>query len=367
MTRTKTQKLRAALARTVAIPVPLRKPASQRRRRRARALVPVPVNDFALRYAKTIIDPWEFGPMRVGFGTLSTTSLGVAYWRGTIAVNATDGSFGLMLLPDCENMVQICTAGGGTATWTSQPASNQAVLAGQMQAARVVSGGLRVMPLQASTVAPGVLYAGALPGSTKSQVNAMIITNINNLASSEVGIAGRGARVVTLPEDPNSYALSYNVLNGYASTTVVGSTIPYICGTGYAGGTNILVEAVLNLEGSPNVGNLSAYAGVNPDDIDTSGPEAFTNLETLAGFVKKAVGSDVVMDAVEGLATLSHPILGQSVRVARSAFGGGTSYRRGRDTPPFIVNSVDPELEIIGASASATSAQQTRMLQRLHP
>ena len=107
-------------------------------------------------------DPWEHGPINLGYGTLVETVKMTGYARGSITVNA-DGTFAVLVLPQTSAMVYTNVSGSAGTTWVSNAAYNQSALAAQAIEARITSGGLRIFALFPETASSGVLFAGSFP------------------------------------------------------------------------------------------------------------------------------------------------------------------------------------------------------------
>jgi hypothetical protein len=248
-----------------------------------------------------------------------------SYLRNSFVVNA-DGSFGVALLPSNTNMVITNVSGAGGTTWTNNAASNGSAVNSQMVAARVVSGGLRVFTLFPETSSSGVLFAGSMPGFPITSFSAFTPTSLSSTSTSELGIGKRGARAVMLPIDMSAFNMTSTTLAAPSLTAVLSSTFPYVCGLGFPTGTVVWYEAVLNLEGVPQIGTTGV--GVDADRKEPTASDYFATPERLMRAASGLLTQTVVMDAVQGMASLVSPTTGRLISNVRSAFGGGSNFSR---------------------------------------
>jgi hypothetical protein len=280
-------------------------------------------DQYARTFASALIDPWEAGPMKLGFNCFTETVLATAYLRSSFVVNA-DGTFALVLVPSATGMVLSNISGSAGVTWVQSDASNRAAVLVQGTEGRVTSGGIRLFALFPETSAPGVLFGGLIPTTNVSLLTAMAPVSFTTLSSAEVGIGSKGARAVLLPQDPDSYVFSTPTVTGYTTTVPITSSIPFITGTSFPVGTVIWYEAVLNLELLPSVS--SGSVGAMP--LSSSSDVASTHFPTPLGLWNAArpyLTSSVVMDATQGLLSMAAPRI---ARALGSSFGGGAGFRR---------------------------------------
>lgn len=276
-------------------------------------------------YVKSLVDPWEKGPMNLGYGTLIDTVLGTAYVRNSITVNA-DGSFGIAMQPSVAGMVLTNVSGAAGVVWTTSSASNTSSINNQMTEARVVSGGIRIFCLFPETASSGVLFGGSLPGIQNATFIGYSTQSLSQLSTSELGIGKRGARSTMLPIDMTAFNMSSATTLGYNGGVMQPWTAPYICGLGFPAATIVWYEAVLNIEGVPV--STSSAIGI---DADTPGPRAsdyFVTPERLMRAAGGLITQTVVMDAVQGLVSMANPRAGRLLGSVRSTFGGGSHFRQ---------------------------------------
>jgi len=288
----------------------------------------IPRNSPLLDWARTIADPWQYGPVKLGYNTMVETTLASAFLRTSFQVG-TDGSFSLILNPCVTNMVWLSTGGLNTATYTALSAADSVGIGQQLAGARVISGGIRAIALFPETAASGVLVSGAfsfIPSGLWS--SNLTPASMFQQPTANLGYGGKGARTVILPIDNSAQEFSAPVSNavGFGSTVNIPYTVPYIAGQGFPVGTIIWYEAILNLEGLPSTG--SSAIGINVDSIpQIAGTPASSGktYELAANWVRRAIGSPTVMEGAAGLLDgYGYHSLSNFVR---SAFGSGHNSR----------------------------------------
>lgn len=232
-------------------------------------------------YLKTLLDPFLHGPVRLGFGTLIPTNTATLYVRGTVLTNATDGSFSIFLNPSGNSGanfggVYTNNAGASTATYSRQAWVNQSVVQALGTETRVVSGGLRCLPLQALTAAPGQLFVGSLPCDNQSNLASWTPTQMSNHPLSQMGDGRNGCFVTVRPNDLDSFIFyNSNLLGAANSSNYTYNSIPFIGGLGFPLGITVYWEAVLNIEIIPG------YAYTTTNFI---GEEVIAEKSTVADF-----------------------------------------------------------------------------------
>lgn len=270
-------------------------------------------DSFAVDYARTLSNPFEYGPLKLGFNTMVPTVLAAGYARSTLTVNA-DGSFGLLASPMAGNMFSTCNAGAAVATWVDGACQNYAALQGQLDTARVVSFGIRCFCLFPETSASGVLFAGQLVGDSLTDYK-LAINTLSALPSATLGLGTKGALAVGLPVDLGATEFFQTTLNGSVSAVNDWST-PFICGRGFPAGTIVWFEVVLNLEGLP----LNSLSTIGIDESD-SPARKFSNFESFYHSARTLFKSPVIMDAAEGIMNFISPSLGAVTRSIRNSLG----------------------------------------------
>lgn len=276
---------------TVAVTVAAKKKASAPRNRRNRRGQPTSISPAAAAlscYLKTLRDPWQYAGCRIGFGTMVSTNLTTAYYRAVINGNA-DGTCAFALFPSLINMINYSIAGAAVATWGANNASNTSALQTANYEYRVVSGGLRCLPQVAGTAAPGLAYVGSLPAVNTNQLTATTINTMINNPAFHIGYAAPGASALVMPIDPASFQFTASIQGGYAGGIDAASSVPVIIFTGLPATCPVLVEGVLNLEGT--VGLLSSGSTSTPGEAAESDSLAdhFPSLDAMWAAAKRLV------------------------------------------------------------------------------
>jgi hypothetical protein len=306
------------------LPVSRRPPRNRRARIRQTG-----INPATQAYLNTLRDPFEYPPVRVGFGTMVPTDLYTYYQRFTFTVG-TDGSFSVLLMPVSKYGVStgaLLVQPSKTANFTTASAnsySNIAALdtttAGCM--ARVVSCGVRVIPQVPSTSAPGICYAGDIATMTPNECLGYTPTALSGLPNFTIGRAMEGASVVSRPVDPSSYQFEGSIINGGASVfpdQSFTSSTPVIIMTGLPAGSTVLIEAVLNVETirGPLGASLTLSSPERRNAVDPGLSSVYSNVESLW---------HTVMEYIPSSATVN-----QGASIARAV---GSIYRRVQGVSP---------------------------------
>jgi len=281
----------------------------------------------ALGYVRTLEDPYEFPPVKIGFNCLVPSILATGYMRYSFDVNA-DGSFSVLWKPTISDNVSVNNAGANvTPVYTGLTSSNSAAITTQMAMARVVSGGVRLFALFPQTSAPGVLVAGSTASVAFSQMTPVTPNGMMNLSSSILGIGSHGTSVTTRPTDIAATVFGSDPLTGYVNTYIPAHTTCYIGGVNFPAGTKIWLESVINLEGLPrpftNAIGISSSDSVPRNDLLNS----FPSFEQMITSVTSVLPSSVLMDAAAAVGLIS-PNTGRLVNKAMHAFG---NHRAGRN------------------------------------
>jgi len=206
--------------------------------------------ESARHYINSLNNPFEHSGVRLGWGTLVPSSLYTAYYRGTITTNV-DGSFALAQLPSSgTNTLNLFynVSGASTATWVPVAYTNATALASVMTEARIVSGGIKVLPQIAATAVPGALFAGSIPSMTNTIVTSATPQQLASSPHCKIGYGATGASAVIHPLDPNSFVFANSTAIGLTGGTLAQSSTPVIAGTGFPASTLVYFEAVLNME-----------------------------------------------------------------------------------------------------------------------
>lgn len=229
-----------------------------KRKNRRRRLRQSPLAPTAERgYIATLNDPFEYPPVRLGFGSMCPTGVGTVYQRSTFTTNA-DGSFTLALAPHLNSGL---TASQGpillntgsfnvTTGWSNANFANASAYASIMSEARVVSFGIKVMPTIPLTAQPGVLYVGSVNGLTYGAITGTTTNAFANAPAMKVGLAapGESAWATGRPEDPEAFVFRYDIAHYPDIARDLTFSVPVICGTDFSAGASMHFEAVINFE-----------------------------------------------------------------------------------------------------------------------
>jgi len=211
------------------------------------------------QYTKSLINPFEYSGVPLGWGTMVPTSLNTCYYRVDLTTNA-DGSITVMAVPNNANLFYYNASGAVGTTWTPLSAGDNAAVTANYSAGRVISLGIRAIPSIAMTSAPGYVFGGALPYGTNTLVNTLSNIDMEMLPQTQfLGCSLGGASCTGRPVDVSSYEFYPQVVNntGWTGGTVFPFSCPYITFLGLPATTHIQVEIILNFEGLP----LVAHAG----------------------------------------------------------------------------------------------------------
>lgn len=217
-------------------------------------------------FINTLNDPFNHGPVKLGFGCMTSSQTATAYYRGSFTANA-DGSFAVFMAPSCAfsaDPIQTNASGISGTTWIGHQFTNKTAIQAAYQSARVVSGGIRVFCRQALTSAPGILFSGSLPSCTIAQAVALSPTAISNNQMFEMGSSISGATALTRPTSLQAYEFSPQTLDCGIYEIHPNSTV-FVSGLGLPASTPIYYEAVLNFEAlCCNVGTGMLLAAQEP-------------------------------------------------------------------------------------------------------
>jgi len=211
-------------------------------------------------YIDTLRDPFQHGPLRLGFGTMVPTTVGTAFLRTSITSH-TDGSFGAVLFPSLGSVnsaVATQISGAGSFSWAFTPYANLANVTSLFDECRVVSAGIRVMPLTAPGGIPGVLYTGSISTTSSASFILNNITGLSNLPNTEFGPGDKGATMTYRPTDFSSYEFNENVKTHTNTGWVWNGSCPFIVGKNFPASTIVIIEFVINLEGISGTGATAA-------------------------------------------------------------------------------------------------------------
>jgi hypothetical protein len=305
------------------------------RKARKRVQRTTPGVDLLRDYVNTLRDPFEHGAVKLGWGCYSPTELATLWYRGSFTTNATDGSFAVMIMPTGSgsgSVGPIATNAGGinTSTWAATAWSNLTPVQNMLNAARIVSVGVKCYPQVAATSAPGFVYSGCIPNSSYTAAAALTPNQYSQQPYLKFGQGSCGAIATGRPVDPTSYEFYTTLVSatGYPVGTSLPFTIPIVVFTGLPVASTVLVEAVLNLEGLPDQQTSTvALEMTGEGGYDSSSPtlaDAFPNMESMMRSVKASVGPTGTIDSISNLISR-----GSSAAIRAAAHGVGTAFSGG--------------------------------------
>jgi hypothetical protein len=237
-----------------------RKPAKRSKRRarrvaRARRSL-APTAPMLHDYCRALLEPWCCPPTYSPVPTVVQSFPARAVIRQSYFTHA-DGTFAAALFPTLNangaGSAGLYTNNSGAAgtTWTARPFTNAALIFGAASEARIVSYGMRIQTQVPATAAPGFSYAGSLPGLNLNTVAGLTTNDPIGWPTMKSGTARHGAFSVGRPLDMDAYNFDYEHVLAVSAATF-DWTVPIITFTGLPATSVVLVEAVLNLECTPN-------------------------------------------------------------------------------------------------------------------
>jgi len=273
-------------------------------------------------YIRSLLDPFEYRGCRLGWGTMVPTQLASAYLRTTVTANA-DGSLGLLAYPNAVNMLSVFAGGAAVAAATSSVnATDAAAIAANFDTGRPISIGIRAIPSIALTSAPGFCYAGALPGMTNTSANALTVNDLVAFPTSILaGNAVTSGSSTGRPQDLNSFTFLAQAVNasGFAGTTPLPFSVPYLAYTGMPAGATVSVEVVFNFEGIELLAHSAAGLGTGEVAETSLLSNAWNSIESMWSSVKQVLPPPG--RAMEAIAALDARFPNVKGRVASNMLG----------------------------------------------
>jgi len=231
-------------------------------------------NSMTAQYYKTLVDPFEYSGVRLGWGCMVPTTIAQAYIRGTAQSNI-DGSLTILALPQAVNTGLFWSSSHSTVNFSGTiNSTDSAAIAASFSMGRVISIGVKAIPSVALTSAPGFCYAGALPFSTANNLALLSTDDFVALPTTNFcGTAIGGCSSTGRPIDVFSYEFFPAVTNGtgFAAASVYPFSLPYVTFTGLGGGggaVTVNFQICVNFEAVEVVGHATGGIGVG----DVAGP-----------------------------------------------------------------------------------------------
>jgi len=284
-------------------------PERRTKRRRASNLLgvkrgPAWLSTVAGSYLRSLNDPFQYDGVRLGYNTMVPTELATLYFRGVATCNS-DGSWSAIALPAPQVSGQAPVLnnpnGIGSTIWNVGPYSNAAAVSPIMNEFRVVSIGLRALPLVAAVSIPGIAYAGSIPITNFDNAAVMTSSALAALPTSVWSNSNDGVTVVGRPIDNASF--EFRAFTQPTSVNLPFSA-PYVTFQGLPTGTRIIYEVCFNIEGIRDftIGGVSAINA--HDSANSSGPtvsDYFPTFEsawkTLRGYLDNPASFTSDLDA----------------------------------------------------------------------
>lgn len=297
-------------------------------------------DDCVRAYLDTLSNPFDYPPVRLGFGCLVPSDLTTAYFRNPIAA-AADGTIAFLLFPSLgyTNAPIWYNNGGLTSTtWTGMNFTNAAALHALMNEARVVSHGIRLIPQIPATSAPGYAYAGTLPTAAAAGIATRNPQALITLPSLAMGMATGGCSVTGRPIDPDSFTFHHFTVAGYGVNDLSTSSCPLIVLTNLPPGASVLCSAVMNLESIRSLENDAAVM-TGTQQRPAPGPtlsDRFASIEQMWSTVSSSLPS---VETLNVGASILNRVAGTAYAVNR-ALGGDRARLFGHIYPPMRIEEV---------------------------
>jgi hypothetical protein len=266
-------------------------PPINNRRRRGNSQGPL-----AIEYARSLADPFDVAPPRLGYGSLIPLSKSSMFLRSIIST-AAGTPYNMFVVGGAVNQMlavyPVSTA--GTAFSAASPsyynAANMTSIGSRFQTARVVTGGTRLRVINAATTVPPILFGGLIfdslsnlltltPVQLTSQDQMRPISNVNN-----------SLEVLYRPSDLSDFNLSGGVVNASAPRSAT-QAYPYL--VFYVQGAvsfATILESIFHIEGN------SGVDVVGEDESDSLADE-LANVESAYRTIIPLIGNTPVHDLV---------------------------------------------------------------------
>jgi len=224
-------------------------------------------------YFKSLVNPFEYSPPKLGWGCMIPSTIVQAYIRTSVTAS-TDGSLLIYVIPCVTAGVIVGNGGINTAPVSSSNFFNSAAIIANCGEGRIVSVGLRAVPDIALTSVPGAVYTGATVPSTFAALSTLTPNDFTQLPTSHMSRGLEGGSSTGRPIDPDSFTFFAPVVdsNGWESSANMNSSIPfsvpYISFAGLPASAVVYYEAVINIEATQAI--LHNSGPVLPDSDGTS-------------------------------------------------------------------------------------------------
>jgi len=226
------------------------------RRRGSKRTMLNPNGQTTVDYFKSLVDPFECSPPKLGWGCMVPTTVSQAYIRASFTTNA-DGSGAIMLVPSATGGILVNTSGLSGTTWANVNFANSSAVASNFGEGRVISMGIKATPNIALTSVPGMVYAGAFTPTTYVNLITLSPSDLVSAVTSHQSISTNGATATGRPVDPDSFTFLAPIVSTSNWTAAANSgtslpfSIPYICFSGLPTLSTVFYEVCMNFEGTP--------------------------------------------------------------------------------------------------------------------
>jgi len=272
-------------------------------------------NSCIMNYAKTLTEPFKYGPCRLGWGNQGETQLATATARGTFSIPVST-DFLAFLLPDPAYYGAASATGifapltyysvASASPLSAVPAggigfSNANILNASCAGIRVVSAGIRLIPLLPTSTVPLVAYIRNVPQQeTKAWAQGSTVGQIVSQPQFTSTVLGYNS-VINMSWRPSD-AASFDFQDfGSNGTDNVFGTLPCI---GIVNATTPLTmsyEFVFNFEYTPTSGPGNAsLLFADPESSQEQTPGTSGTFEQIFSYMKSR-GYDVGHGIWEGL------------------------------------------------------------------
>jgi hypothetical protein len=274
------------------------------------------VHPAAKAYAQTLNDPWNFPGAPIGFGTMVGTKTATSSWRGKLTSNATDGSMTVFAFPGGDVLgaaqSQLINTSPAYTDFSFLVDGTATNARSDFMAARPISMGIRITPLNSNNDKAIRATAGLVPYTTLNQITGTGTTDMRTVVQStstgtwysEHGLqshvlASGGHDCVEAlwrPQDLESYNFTRDFLqfNTMTSTVVLPSAGP-VCIVSIMGPAYQEYECniVCRYEALPAFGSLFAASEVHGGVLSS----AFPSLEKMWEKVSTLLQPDSIKTA----------------------------------------------------------------------
>jgi len=277
-------------------------------------------------YNKSLADPFEYSPPRLGFGTFLPSTLQSGYDDTTVSMGSTDTCFAIIIRPGSavnsttnstlrtySAIVPSTILSSGTVS--SNTYKNAATLLSLGDTFRVLSSGARVRVTIPATAMPGSLYCGHIPDDALVNVEGLTFSAL--LAKNFMRrCQGLYAGVTWRPADPSDLTFSVAAGSGIGVSSATHCLV--IAGIGFpAAAFNVYLDYVTHFESLQGVDD---GLGVTNDGDEPTLSEYGVTIEQSVYTALRSAGSTTDTGPTPSLGS---QMLGAAFTAAKSNRGMG--------------------------------------------